>query len=739
MIATATSATTVTLTFTPPSSNGGSEINTYNIYTNGIKTEQNGDDTTNTLYIINLTGNTNYTFQITAKNDIGESGPSNISEGIITYPVAPGNVRAAASMLVSSVATLDFSEQNNVSNLTQYDVKANNNDIDPADLSYTIGVTPFIITVNGLDAETTYTFKVQARNGEGPSGYSDASNQITTIAANTFRIDNIIYEIIFDPSGTDTGNVTIIGTYDVPESWNAVVPATVYDIHSNPYNVISVSDSAFNSLEKLINITFNSTTPFTFGASCFQGCTNLSAITFTSSTTPFTFGASCFEGCTKLSAITIPENTTSIGASCFENCDKITEITIPENTTSIGERCFANCGKLTTLNFPVGIQIIENEIARNCAKLEEVKMLGATEIQNGCFLECDKLTTVHAPKAETFGESCFKDCTSLTSVFFNKAKRFREGCFEGCTSLEEIIMHDNVTSLGTSCFEGCTSLIKMLWKNQLSLTSVGEDIFLNVPQSNNMVVTYEYTVDPDIDPDSLSAASKQLQDNDYPGTTNYIYLSKPSPCIVNDIIATGPTTVSIIFTSPSYTSNSPITSYTATSTPGNITSTLYVNKSINDDINTTMNMERAIQLTIYITGLTPNTTYTFVMHTFNAYGRSDPSNIFNPVTTDPEPTPNPNPVPDPSLTMFNIRRSRASYGQFWFGKSIGFPGFLYKKNNGVGGRRSTTMAPGGNSNCNTYQNVNNSYTPGSGVGGSSIAVRRAKRKYATIQTMNQYL
>ena len=142
-----------------------------------------------------------------------------------------------------------------------------------------------------------------------------------------------------------------------------------------------------------------------------------------------------------------------------------------------------------------------------------------------------------------------------------------------------------------------------------------------------------------------------------------------------------------------------------------------------------MNMERATQLTIYMTGLTPGTTYTFVVIAFNAYGASSASNIFRPVTTDPE----------PSLTTFNIRRSRASYGQFWFGKSIGFPGFLYKKNNGVGGRRSTKSAPGGNSNCNTYQNVNNSYTPGSGVGGSSIAVRRAKRKYATIQTMNQYL
>lgn len=43
-----------------------------------------------------------------------------------------------------------------------------------------------------------------------------------------------------------------------------------------------------------------------------------------------------------------------------------------------------------------------------------------------------------------------------------------------------------------------------------------------------------------------------------------------------------------------------------------------------------------------------------------------------------------------------------SNGQFWYGKSTGFPGFLYKKNNGVGGRRSTKMNPGGNTTCNIY-------------------------------------
>jgi len=71
-----------------------------------------------------------------------------------------------------------------------------------------------------------------------------------------------------------------------------------------------------------------------------------------------------------------------------------------------------------------------------------------------------------------------------------------------------------------------------------------------------------------------------------------------------------------------------------------------------------------------------------------------------------------------------------SNGQFWFGGNS-FPGFMFKKNNGVGGKRSTKMNPGGNITCNGSVYLYNKYTPGSGVGGSSVATRRAKMIKAT--------
>ena len=83
--------------------------------------------------------------------------------------------------------------------------------------------------------------------------------------------------------------------------------------------------------------------------------------------------------------------------------------------------------------------------------------------------------------------------------------------------------------------------------------------------------------------------------------------------------------------------------------------------------------------------------------------------------------------------MSNFGSGSNSNGQFWYGSTTNFPGFLYKKNVGVGGRRSTKMGPGGNTTCNSSTDIYNKYKPGQGgVGASSIANRRAKNRLATV-------
>lgn len=64
-------------------------------------------------------------------------------------------------------------------------------------------------------------------------------------------------------------------------------------------------------------------------------------------------------------------------------------------------------------------------------------------------------------------------------------------------------------------------------------------------------------------------------------------------------------------------------------------------------------------------------------------------------------------------------------GQFWYGKH----GFLYKVKGYSGVKK---IRPNVNITCNKPTNMLNSYTSGSGVGSSSISVRRAKIRLATL-------
>lgn len=83
--------------------------------------------------------------------------------------------------------------------------------------------------------------------------------------------------------------------------------------------------------------------------------------------------------------------------------------------------------------------------------------------------------------------------------------------------------------------------------------------------------------------------------------------------------------------------------------------------------------------------------------------------------------------------MSRLGNGSNSNGNFWYGSQVNFPGFLYKKNLGVGGRRTTKMAPGGNVTCNKSRGLYNKYKPGdSGIGASSIANRRAKNRLAAV-------
>ena len=172
-----------TVSYTAPSSNGGSEITSYTATSSPddisatVNQAGNGDIT-----VTGLTNETSYTFTVTATNAIGTSVASAASNSVtpveLIVPDAPTIVTATAG---NAQATVSYTapSSNGGSAITSYTATSS-----PGDITATVNQAGSgDITVTGLTNETAYTFTVTATNAIGTSVASAASNSVTPASA----------------------------------------------------------------------------------------------------------------------------------------------------------------------------------------------------------------------------------------------------------------------------------------------------------------------------------------------------------------------------------------------------------------------------------------------------------------------------------------------------------------------------------------------------------------------------
>ena len=194
-----------TVSFTAPSSNGGSTITSYTATatsttdTHTISVTQSGSGD---ITVTGLTNGTAYTFTVTATNAIGTSLPSAASNSVVpaTIPDAPTIGTAVAG---NAQATVPFTapSSNGDSDITSYTATSS-----PAGITGTVNQSGSgSITVTGLTNDTAYTFSVTATNAIGTSAASVASNSVTpAIAIGDFYQGGVVFYIF---ESTDTGYV----------------------------------------------------------------------------------------------------------------------------------------------------------------------------------------------------------------------------------------------------------------------------------------------------------------------------------------------------------------------------------------------------------------------------------------------------------------------------------------------------------------------------------------------------
>ncbi len=170
---------------------------------------------------------------------------------------------------------------------------------------------------------------------------------------------------------TQTGKLTLSGT-------------------GSMYNY-TASDTPWNNYKATIKTAEIQKGITQIGENSFNGCTNLSTVSFTDGLK--IIGASAFVGCSSLQQALLPDSVRLIHTSAFMNCSSMTQVTLPASGfNTIDNFTFKNCRSLTAVTIPANVQCIGAMAFENCSGLRRIDMSCGTKIVDDCaFSGCTGL------------------------------------------------------------------------------------------------------------------------------------------------------------------------------------------------------------------------------------------------------------------------------------------------------------------------------------------------------------
>jgi alpha-tubulin suppressor-like RCC1 family protein len=165
----------VTVSWTPPASDGGSAISGYTVTSvPGGLTGVGGANSTSAV-VSSLINGTSYTFTVTATNGVG-TGPASAPSNSVTPATVPNPPTGVSAVAGNTSATVSWTPpaSNGGSAITGYTATSS-----PDGLTGNAAANATSVVVSGLTNGTAYTFTVAAVNTIGPSLPSAPSNSVT--------------------------------------------------------------------------------------------------------------------------------------------------------------------------------------------------------------------------------------------------------------------------------------------------------------------------------------------------------------------------------------------------------------------------------------------------------------------------------------------------------------------------------------------------------------------------------
>ena len=227
----------------------------------------------------------------------------------------------------------------------------------------------------------------------------------------------------------------------------------------------------YNSSVKAV---FTSKKLTTISQYAFCSCSSLVNFDFQSGLQ--TIGEYAFQYCSMLQMHSLPNSVLTIGNYAFYNISALTEVTLPNSISSIGSQAFAGCANLEKINIPINVTVLNSTFA-SCTKLERVEIPWGVFSLAGTFSSCINLTeVVLTDNIHTIGDSTFYNCVKLQPFELPKQLvTIGINAFQKCNLWERIIVPDGVNTIGNYAFGSCESL--KYCKIGKSVLSISNNIF----------------------------------------------------------------------------------------------------------------------------------------------------------------------------------------------------------------------------------------------------------------------
>ena len=311
--------------------------------------------------------------------------------------------------------------------------------------------------------------------------YADAdfTEKVTAISADEYG-DKTFYakwQSIFEYINGEITGFTEYGRsqYDGGKLTSISIPSEI-----GGQKIISVGDSAFFGCSRLTSVTIpNSVTRIRSYA--FRYCSGLKemhisdlaawcAIDFAdSSSNPLYYANNLYLNDELITDLIIPDSVTSIGSSAFSGCSGLTSVTIGNGVTSIGSYAFKNCSGLTIVTIPDSVTSIDGGAFSGCSGLTSVTIPDSvTSIGSYAFENCSGLKEVHISDLATWCAIDFADS-------FSNPLYYAHNLYLNDLLITDLIIPDDVTSIGNSAFYNCSSLTSVAIPD--SVTSIDGGAF----------------------------------------------------------------------------------------------------------------------------------------------------------------------------------------------------------------------------------------------------------------------